>query len=1758
MGYSQQGVAAVNRKFIYRLLVIVLLAGLFPQFASALDINDYTAVRNNRFSSNYPYVLTPNTDPSFIGAGYDWSGVGWNANNSSQSFALLGPRHYIYANHYPAGVGSQLDFTSGDGTVKQYTIQAQSGSLYGDLAVGSLTAPISAADNIQPYSILFLGYATGLNSNPYEGLQMLQYGWTAKIGWNQLQHVVKFADDPSHYYFDYSVDTTTPDRTQLISGDSGSPSFIVTGATGQLFLSGAHYGYYTDGSGGVDSSAPLALSQISSYMAQTGYLPYVVTPATARWTGMSISTPIGSWSAPSNWSTLIVPADTLNVSGQVTNCASVLFDGVTATNRSVTLAANQGVTGIAFNGAPNSGGGSNAFSISGSTYTLTIGEAGLTNNDDDAQTINCPVALRASQRWNVGKGGLQLNGTVSTGTSAGYLLLIEGAGNVTAAGIISGPGSLAKDGAGVLTLSNAGNSYSGRTFINGGAIAVSQDGHLGTAPTSFVSNQLTINGGTLRASGSFIIPANRGIFLDSLGGNISVDSGLTLTGSSVISGSGSLTKSDAGTLKLTAFNTFTGPTTSIKGSLVLSGANGAIAQSSAYNVIQGSIVLDNSDSNPLGLTGRLADNATLTLRNGVFQMLANGGGSSETLGVISANFGENSFGITTCTGNSTITAGNLAINSGATINFTGTGTGGSLGVNNKIVINGLTAGFVDQGTFVGGSDYAVYDAGGFIRAMVAGEGSSDYSTGIAPNHHVLLTSSALNQDDTTLLTLKLAGSGVDFSLNAGKTLALVNGGILKTGGGSSTISGGNGLYSAEEYVIRVDYTSDVLTINNVIGGSSGLTKSGLGTLILGNGGNSYSGSTTVAAGTLKLSATGAIPPSTNLVVAGSAVFDLNGYDASAANITLSSGTIQSSGGPATLTLIGNSGAVNYVGAAGVGTISVGAINLASSGALSGTHTFTIAAGKPPGVDLTVLSAIANGSTNSQELVKDGPGTLKLMGANTYTGGTTVLAGTLMLGNVNVLSGTSNVTVSGGTLAIDGYSNTIGALILQSGSIVGTAGVLTATSFNVQSGEIGAILGGSADLRKSTTGIVTLSAANTYTGTTYLNEGVLSVSNNNQLGNPSNALTFNGGTLRITGGTSASFASSPRTINWNSGGGFDIVEATNTLALSQNLSGPGQLTKAGLGTLSLTGAIGSANISIQDGTLRIGGANLLTGSPVVSIRGTATLDFNNNNNTVGSLVMSGGSVLTGDGTLTLAGDVTYNRSSWPALIDGYLSLGSSSRTFNVSKGASSDLTVTASISGSNLGLTKTGDGILVLEAFNTYSGATNVLGGVLRTDDMYILSSNITLNDGVWESIDDDIYRSLGTTAGKVQITGGTSGFSAYSISPSTGATSYVNLGGDGMTVGPAVVWGSATFNPSILVLNEYTANVPLIFRNPLKLNAGTTPVQRDIEVNSDDSSATISGAISDGDSGAGAASLVKSGVGTLILSGTNSYSGSTTIGAGTLRLGNASALGSSATTVTVNSGAALDLYGYTIAAKPAILYGSGLNNSGALVNRSSAPAAMTGPVSLGGNSTVGGLGAIALSGTMNYNTFSLTKTASNTLTLSGSQTWGGNSAVTVQSGTLKYALDSADSVSVAGGNSITVNSGATLELAGSKSALSDAINRVNIINNSTVGLIVSGSNQLVGAISGTGIMTIQAGADLTATRIFQDSLILNGTSGSPAILRLGSYTGGGSGAASSDYSGSGGVGQVPEPGVWALLAAGVLVGLCRLCFIRFSKLALFK
>lgn len=445
-----------------------------------------------------------------------------------------------------------------------------------------------------------------------------------------------------------------------------------------------------------------------------------------------------------------------------------------------------------------------------------------------------------------------------------------------------------------------------------------------------------------------------------------------------------------------------------------------------------------------------------------------------------------------------------------------------------------------------------------------------------------------------------------------------------------------------------------ITINNAITGTGALTKTGTGTLSLQTA-CTYSGGTTVSAGTittpvssnafgagaialgngttLSLPVAGTLD--NNMSVTGTTTFALSGSRTFNGVISgTGSITKTSTGG---LVLNGNN---TYSGGT---TISAGSItlnhnNAAGTGAISLTSTnpvtlgtdLSIANNISLGVGETYVNASGTGTlsgiiSGTGPLRKDNAATLILSGINTYSGGTTLVTGTLTLTNSNA-AGTGSLQISGGTLVLSSGVSLSNAVTRTGGTVQVSSG--TATLSGIISSA------SAATLTKTGAGTLVLSGNSTYNGGTVLSAGTISLGHNSGLGTATLAMA-DATILALDSGISASNAVTVA-------GTSTVSVASGTGTLSGIISSTGALTKTGSGTLILSGAntyTGATTISA--GSLTCTGstaaASTVTVSSGATLRGTGTIG---GNTTVAGTVHPGTSI----GTLVISSDLTLNANS----------------------------------------------------------------------------------------------------------------------------------------------------------------------------------------------------------------------------------------------------------------------------------------------------------------------------------------------------------------------------------------------------------------------------------------------------------------------------------------------------------------------------------
>ncbi|WVN40957.1 MBG domain-containing protein [beta proteobacterium MWH-UniP1] len=339
----------------------------------------------------------------------------------------------------------------------------------------------------------------------------------------------------------------------------------------------------------------------------------------------------------------------------------------------------------------------------------------------------------------------------------------------------------------------------------------------------------------------------------------------------------------------------------------------------------------------------------------------------------------------------------------------------------------------------------------------------------------------------------------------------------------------------------------------------------------------------------------------------------------------------------------------------------------------------------------------------------------------------------------------------------------------------------------------------------------------------------------------------------------------------------------------------------------------------------------------------------------------------------------------------LKIGKSTNTANITLGSSQTVNGLVNIYGGNVELsaaitttnTSTGD-ISIFTSGLTGSGGITLANGRSFTVTQSGNSTYSGLISGTNASVVKAGAGSLGLSNLGNTYSGGTT-ISAGKVSVADAGT--LGTGSITFNGGGLVATGSSAFDLTNAIALSAAATIESTNTGGVTFSGGITNGSHLLTVNTDQA-ITLSGNI------VGlAGGLIKSGTGTLLVSGTNTYTGGTTVSAGTLKLGSATALGGAAGAVTVNNGAVLDLNGQTVAnTNPLTIRGTGVNSGGALINSSATPASYAGLLTLSATSSiVGGTGAINLTnvGTITGSGFGLT--------LGGSQ--GGSIASIIGTGT---------------------------------------------------------------------------------------------------------------------------------------------------------------
>ena len=1140
-----------------------------------------------------------------------------------------------------------------------------------------------------------------------------------------------------------------------------------------------------------------------------------------------------------------------------------------------------------------------------------LNNATLNLNSSSVNPVSFAAAVNTGV-FNVGAFAGRGSQTLMDTASLAVTLSVGGNNaNSTYTGALTDSGNLVKAGSGTLIMTGT-NTYYGSTTINGGSLQLGNGGA----------------GGLLSSGSALTVNANL-----TINRNNTVVQGIDFSGSP-ITGTGSFTQAGAGITTLNAANSYSGATTVSAGELVVSTAqtgtgaltvaNGAkldITVSGTSQLAPGALTLGTSAATTLEFDG--VNNTTVApLYVGTLSM-----GGQVTVNIGSGTFAAgNSYPLIqwTASGPANATSFTLGASPGLTATFSVSGS--TLYLNVAAVSDiwtGAVSGNWDTSTANWSGNAMVFANGQAVLFDDTASGANLTVSvpvlpgGITVNNNVLsytITSSGtdniggtggLTMLNTGSLTLSggantytgptvvnngtlsvgsLAMSGQASDIGAASAtssnLVLNDGTLQYTGGGAATDHGAT--LGVGGGTIQVSTFGAVLTTSGVIIGSGSLAANGTGTLQL-SGASTFSGGVNLGAGQLNINSGGSSSANSGigigpLTIAANTTID----NTSGSDVTLLPNNAQVWGGNFT-----------YAGSANSLNLGSGPVSLPAS------STVTV-----NGNTLTVGGVISGAGG----LTTAGAGTLVLSSANTFSGGVTLTAGTLAIGNDSAL-GTGLLNFNGGTAgatfqSVDGTAHTITNALNFAGSagantIFGGTGNLkfTATpnangtaktlTVNNSQTEFSGVLGGASARTVAGTGTLILSGANTYSAGTTINPGATL-----QLGNggTNGALSTSGaiddeGTLTINRSNAVvqgvDFSASPIT-----GAGSFIQAGSGTTTLNAANTYAGQTTVIN-GELFITPAFqGGGNVVVSDGAKFGVSASSVSnsatiGSLTLGTSGVTTLDFSYGltGNPTNAAIVAGAVTVNGTSTIRIGG--SFIPGTFPILSYSSLS-GAFGSTVVGPRGVTATLSndvvhhilyVTVSSVGNGIVWTGTNGISPDLWDINT---TTNWLIGGLPT--VYI--ENVPPGDAVTFNDQGSGLVLLSNTVSPASVT-----ISNASVNYTFQGSGQINSSGGLSKVGAASVTMNvpATFGGSTVVSNgTFNIGANQTFANfsgnsAVTVSAGTPTLTVNNNLNT-----TFSGNLS------GALTLAMTGGGQLTMTGNSDYSGNLFVSSGTLTLDNGS------------------------------------------------------------------------------------------------------------------------------------------------------------------------------------------------------------------------------------------------------------------------------
>jgi autotransporter-associated beta strand protein len=872
----------------------------------------------------------------------------------------------------------------------------------------------------------------------------------------------------------------------------------------------------------------------------------------------------------------------------------------------------------------------------------------------------------------------------------------------------------------------------------------------------------------------------------------------------------------------------------------------------------------------------------------------------------------------------------------------------------KLGLGTLTLTGTDANTFNGTT---LVNAGGLDLSKTAGVNAiaGNITIGDGTTSALLRLINADQLADTSVITLN--GTGV----NAG--VFRLNGKAETVGGLSS--AGGAGFVeneSATSATLTLNNSSTQtfsgVLRNGTLAGTLSLAKNGAGTQIL-NGASTYTGTTTINAGTLQFGADHVIQSTSNLIIAAAgatpATFDLNGHAWNAGSVIFYNATSTASSqgiiniGTGGLLTLGSNVTVNNDNQPLSAQITGGTLDLGAA-----TRTFAIADSSNAIADLSIASDITS-TGGAFGLTKTGAGTLRLSGNVTVggtlsiSGGVLELAGTLSNGTATTAVGSASTPgvlrlVSGANLSTTTLA--VAAAASYKGALVISGGALTITTTSSQAG---VALGGTGygGLFLSG-GTINTNRVDSGDGTTAASISILQVSGGTlntaryiMFRNERWEFTVTGGQVLRTGehialgfrsgANAASATTTAQGVMTVAGGLVNNTGFTITLGQQNDASALGAAhVNLNAGTLITnqithyngTGTAMQARVNFNGGLLKASISTSLiatsgsagTGSITTYVNGAfgnfaggAMIDSNSFNVTLPAALLAptgdgvssipvtaGGSGYMGAPYVEISGgggsgatasavvDLDPSSPTYGQLLsilvtnpgNGY----TSAPTINLLGGGGSGATVGTAATAANTsgGLTKTGAGTLTLSgaSANTFTGTTTITAGELslsKSAGITAIAGDITLGNGTAPAVMKLINSDQIADSSVITFNGSGASAGIFRLNNKN-----ETLGGLSSTDGAGIVE-----------------------------NESGSAATSTLNVNIASGSQSFSGILRNGDGTGtdGTLALSKSGAGTQVLGGTNTYTGATMVNAGTLQISAGGTTGVG--TVSVQNGAVL-------------------------------------------------------------------------------------------------------------------------------------------------------------------------------------------------------------------------------------------------------------